>query len=178
MADKDFNIDSFINYADKQGIEKDQATAIFYASRGSVIKDTKGDSEKMTPEEMGMLWGKFKDAIKSASDDSKKKESYPENLHKNKNIQYSVGLYDGMDDYSVYITIEESKKQFSINNYTHEGKLLGSSDISQYKENKWQKPSTAFIQDRLEEEILQFIDTFVEPYTEEIVNTLNLHIIQ
>lgn len=176
MADTKFNIDSFISYADKQGIAKDQATAIFYSSRGSVIKDTKGDAEKMKPEEMGMLWGKFKDAIKTAKD--KQKESYPENLHENSKIQYLVGLYDDMDDYSIFLTIEENRKQLSLNSYTHDGKLLSSSDMSQFIENKWQKPDLTFIQDKLEEEILQFVDTFVHPYTEEIKNNLNIHIIQ
>lgn len=70
------DITPFISYATKAGVEEDQATAVFYSVRGKVSKDEKQEPTKFGPEQMGLLWGEYKDAIQDITNkekDSKKK---------------------------------------------------------------------------------------------------------
>lgn len=63
----------FLGYAKDEGIEEDQAKAIFYSVRGSVAKKQDKEPDKLGGEDMGILWGEYKDAIENAK---KKQESF------------------------------------------------------------------------------------------------------
>jgi hypothetical protein len=56
--------DTFISYATARSISSDQAQALFQTARNKVAKDTGKDKDKFGAEEMGKLWGAFKDMIK------------------------------------------------------------------------------------------------------------------
>ena len=169
------DISAFLNYAKKQGVKEDQATALFYASRGSVVKDTKGDADNLTGEEFGMLWAKYKDMIKGVLNKKVKEYNHLPECMNVTNFLYLLGLYDDTDDYAIYISVESGVSDcYSLNCYTQEGDLLSSTDINSYENNKWVTPNNELVQDRVECEALNFIDTFSNPYTETIINNLNL----
>lgn len=64
----------FIGYAKNEGIEEDQAKAIFYSVRGALGKKEDQDVNDLGPEQMAELWKNYKEAIKDALN-KKKKES-------------------------------------------------------------------------------------------------------
>ena len=87
-ANEEKRLAPFIGYAENNGIKADQAKAIFYSVRGALSKEEDQPGDDLGPKQMGILWGKYKDAIEKAGGtrdkegddkekkDDKKKESF------------------------------------------------------------------------------------------------------
>ncbi len=72
-TDEDKRLAPFIGYAENNGIDADKAKAIFYSARSELSKEEDQPGDNLGPKQMGMLWGKYKDAIEDAGGTRDKK---------------------------------------------------------------------------------------------------------
>ncbi|MGD9678095.1 MAG: hypothetical protein AB7V16_06995 [Vulcanibacillus sp.] len=109
----------FIGYAKNQGLDnEDQAAAIFYRVRGSVAKKQGDEVDELTGEDMGILWGEYKDAIKDALS-SKKEGCTPKNKYRESKLNEDNLELDDVTLFGMLTALmtkidDEGSKEFKV----------------------------------------------------------------